>query len=304
MRALITGANGFVGKHLDSELKSGGYETVCSDICGDGYERMNILDKSSISDMLAKHRPDVIFHLAGQSSVGRSWQIPQTTFEINVCGTMNLLETVHTLGMSPRLIIIGSADQYGIVKPSDCPIKETLVQNPKSPYAISKAAQESVSLSLAGYYGLEVVMTRSFNHIGPGQRTGFVVPDFANAIAAIEKKGMSGTLRVGNLEAMRDFTDVRDVVRAYRLLAEKGRPGEVYNIGSGAPVKIAEILSALVGMSGAKITVERDPAKMRASDLPIVSCCYDKIKSDTGWEPRYSLKQTLEDTLDYFRSIQ
>jgi GDP-4-dehydro-6-deoxy-D-mannose reductase len=204
----------------------------------------------------------------------------------------------------PRLIIIGSSDQYGIVQPENCPIKETLVQNPLSPYAISKSAQEQIASSLAKAYGLEIVTTRSFNHIGPGQKKGFVVADFSATIAEIEAEKKDPILHVGNLTAKRDFTDVRDIVRAYRLLAEKGTPGEVYNVGSGKAVSISEILSGLLSLSKVDINVMQDPKKMRPIDIPLIVCNFDKLSKDTGWKPSYPIEETLQEILEHFRNIK
>ena len=301
MRALITGVGGFVGKHLTAELTSCGYTVIGTDLVGEGVEIADLLDKQSVRSLLERCQPEVIFHLAGQASVQLSWKIPRKTFDINVGGTINLLETLHELKMQARVLVIGSSDQYGKIRSKDCPVRETLEQHPQSPYAISKLAQEQIALALSKAYQIDTVLTRSFNHIGVGQRGGFVVPDFASAIAAIEAGQTEPVLRVGNLEAQRDFTDVRDVVRAYRLLAEKGVSGEVYNIGSGKPYRISEILEKLLALSTAKIRVEQDPARMRVSDVPLISCCAAKLLRDTGWAPMYSLDSTLRDILADFR---
>jgi len=302
MKALITGYNGFVASYLSKELVEHGYEVIGTDIVGDGVEHADFLDLQAVSQLLSRCEPDVIFHLAGQASVGLSWQIPRKTFDINLGGTINLLDAARKFSKRPKLLIVGSSDQYGVVKPEDCPIRENLPQNPQSPYAISKTAQELTALALSKAYGLDVVLTRSFNHIGPGQKKGFVVADFSATIAEIEVGKKEAVLHVGNLDAKRDFTDVRDVVRAYRLLVEKGRPGEVYNIGSGVSFRISEILDKLLKLSTVKIEVTQDPEKMRVSDIPLIRCCYEKLKNDTEWTPYRSLDETLADILDSFRS--
>ncbi len=301
MKALITGVHGFVGKYLKEELAGNGYEVVGTDLTGSDIVPANFLDPESVADLLRCVRPDVIFHLAGQASVALSWKIPRKTFDINVGGTINLLETIHALSMSVKVLVVGSSDQYGNVRPKDCPIRETLELKPQSPYAISKEGQEKIALALAKMHHIPVVLTRSFNHIGPGQKKGFVLPDFADSIVQIERNAHPAVLRVGNLEAERDFTDVRDVVRAYRMLIEKGKAGEVYNIGSGTSFPISHLLDELLKLTPAQVQVEPDPARMRISDIPLIRCCYDKLREDTGWKPIYPLRQTLQDTLDYFR---
>jgi GDP-4-dehydro-6-deoxy-D-mannose reductase len=304
MKALITGVNGFVGKYLSKELMENGYEVIGTDLSGDNVQHVDFLDAQAVTRFLTDTAPDYVFHLAGQASVGLSWNIPKETFEVNVCGTINLLQAAKECIKHPRLIIIGSSDQYGIVQPENCPIKETLVQNPLSPYAISKSAQEQIASSLAKAYGLEIVTTRSFNHIGPGQKKGFVVADFSATIAEIEAEKKDPILHVGNLTAKRDFTDVRDIVRAYRLLAEKGTPGEVYNVGSGKAVSISEILSGLLSLSKVDINVMQDPKKMRPIDIPLIVCNFDKLSKDTGWKPSYPIDETLQEIMAYFRNIE
>lgn len=303
MKALITGVHGFVGKYLQDELTGHGYEVVGTDLTGSDIIPANFLDPESVVDLLRRAQPDVIFHLAGQASVALSWKIPRKTFDINVGGTINLLEAIHSLALPVKVLIVGSSDQYGNVRPENCPIRETLELKPQSPYAISKASQEKIALALAKMHHIPVVLTRSFNHIGPGQKKGFVLPDFADSIAQIEKRDRPPVLRVGNLEAERDFTDVRDVARAYRMLVEKGRSGEVYNIGSGTSFPISHLLDELLKLTPAHVRIEPDPARMRVSDIPLIRCCYDKLRQDTGWKPIYTLQQTLEDTLDYFRHV-
>lgn len=304
MRALITGANGFVGKYLSKELLENGYEVIRTDINGEDVRHLNLLDQESVTRFLSECKPDYIFHLAGQAAVGLSWSIPKETFEINVCGTINLIEACHKSSVKSKLIIIGSSDQYGIVRPEDFPICETIPLNPQSPYAISKRAQEEISLLLARSYGLEIVLTRSFNHIGAGQRKGFVVSDFSSQIVEIEAGKREPVISVGNLSARRDFTDVRDVVRAYRLLAKKGRSGEIYNVGSGKAISILEILDLLIKLSKTEIKVFQDPEKLRYVDVPLIVCNPEKIKRDTGWEPKYNISDTLKNVLSYFRDMQ
>ncbi len=300
-KALVTGVNGFVGWFLTKELAAFGYEAVGTDIAGDALFA-DLLDAEAVRQMLQSVKPDIVFHLAGQSSVGLSWQKPQLTFEINVVGTLNLLEAVRSMQKRPRIVIVGSGDEYGKVRPEDCPIKEMLQPSPRTPYAISKYTQESAALLYAEAYGMDIVPTRSFNHTGPRQGLGFAVPDFASQVARIEKGG-EPVLRVGNLTAKRDVSDVRDVVRAYRLLGEKGKSGEVYNVGCGCAHEIGKLLDMLVARSTVKIRVEEDPQKMRPVDVPVIMADITKIKEETGYAPEYGIEKTLEDTLDYWRDM-
>lgn len=313
MKALITGVDGFVGYYLTQHLLEQGDEVYGTTILPDYKNeaitvmKMNLLDQANVEAVISEVCPDVIYHLAGQSAVGLSWDKPQLTMNINVNGTLNLLDAVRNndskdcTGHKTRVLIIGSSDQYGPVRPEECPINEERPLSPVSPYGVSKMTQEQMAKLYAKSYGMEIVMVRAFNHIGPLQNKNFVVADFASRIAEIEN-GAEPIIRVGNLEAYRDFTDVRDIVRGYRLLVTKGRAGEVYNIGSGKAIKVREILDELVKLSTKEITVEVDPSKIRPVDVPLVECDNSKIKQDTGWQPIHSIKETLKDTLGYWQA--
>ena len=308
MKALITGVDGFVGYYLTKHLLEQGDEvygtTILPDYTNEAITvmKMDLLEPAQVEAVVNEICPDVIYHLAGQSAVGLSWDKPQLTMDINVNGTLNLLDAVRKSNRNKqtKILIVGSSDQYGPVKPEECPISEERKLSPVSPYGISKMTQEQIAKLYAKSYGMEIVMVRAFNHIGPRQSKNFVVADFASRIAEIEK-GSKPVIKVGNLETYRDFTDVRDIVRGYRLLMEKGHSGAVYNIGSGKAIKVREILDKLVKLSTKKITVEVDPAKMRPADVPLVECDNRKIKEDTGWKPLLSIEATLEDTLEYWR---
>lgn len=308
MKALITGVDGFVGYYLTKHLLAQGDEVYGTTINPDYKNEaitvltMNLLDKENVEQVIEQVKPDAIYHLAGQSAVGLSWQKPDLTVSINVNGTLHLLEAVKEYCVSSRVLIIGSSDQYGPVKQEECPIKESRMLNPVSPYGVSKMTQEQMAKLYVQSYGMNIVMVRAFNHIGPRQGKNFVVADFASRIVEIER-GAEPIIYVGNLEAYRDFTDVRDIVRGYYLLMTKGHSGEVYNIGAGNPVKIKEILEILVGLSTKEIKVEIDQAKLRPIDVPLVQCDNTKIKSHTGWEAVHALHQTLEDTLNYWRGM-
>jgi len=300
MKALVTGSSGFVGTYLKEELQSNGYETAGMDIKGSEIKG-DLSDVKGVMELLKEVSPDVIFHLAGQASVGESWKDFKKTIDINVGCTLNLLDAARYACGDAKILLVGSSDQYGRVAMEDCPIKESHELHPASPYAVSKMAQEQLALLYQKAYGLDILLTRSFNHTGPGQRTGFAVPDFASQIVRIER-GEKPVIYVGNLSAKRDICDVRDVVRAYRLLAQKGRAGEVYNVGSGQAYSLEDILASLISLSGLEIRVEKDAEKCRPVDLPVIQSDIGKLKSETGFVLKYSILDTLKDTLDYWRS--
>ncbi|WP_252221701.1 MULTISPECIES: GDP-mannose 4,6-dehydratase [unclassified Clostridium] len=308
MRALITGVNGFVGHYLSQYLIEQGYEvygTVIEDnIKMDNVKilKMNLLNKKEVNETIKNINPEQIYHLAGQSAVGLSWDNPTLTMNVNINGTINLLDAVRNNNINTKILIIGSSDEYGIIKPEECPINEQHKLNPNSPYAISKMTQEEISKLYIKSYKMNIIMVRAFNHIGPMQSKNFVVSDFASRIAEIEK-GAEAIIRVGNLEAYRDFTDVRDIVKGYELLMSYGKIGEIYNIGSGKPYKIQQILDILLSLSTTNINVEIDKNRLRPSDVPIIQCDNSKIKSHTNWSIEYDIKDTLKDTLDYWRNM-
>lgn len=300
MKALITGSGGFVGKYLKEELCLSGYDVVGIDLVpGERTISADILDFSVLRDILSKENPDVVFHLAGQADVGKSWKMPQKTFELNVITSVNLMEAIKQLNMPSKILFVGTSDEYGDVGRHGESVSESLPLQPGSPYAISKRAQEDMAM-LYSKMGIKVFLTRSFNHGGAGQREGFVISDFAAGIARIEK-GLQDKLMVGNLEAKRDFTHVRDVVRAYRLIVEKGRPGEVYNVGSGNVYSIESILKELISLASVPIKVEKNPAKIRPSDTPVIRCDNYKLIVDTGWNMEWGMTDILYETLNYYR---
>lgn len=301
MKALITGSQGFVGHYLRRELEENGYDVTGLDIqVGEKTVQADLLNSEQMASVVAEIAPDIIIHLAGQASVANSWKIPQKTMEINLIGAINLMEAVRAYNPEIRMVLVGSSDQYGNLGEAGKLVSESLVMKPQTPYAVSKLAQEEIARVYVRAYGMNVCMTRSFNHGGAGQREGFLIPDFAAGIARVEK-GITDKLRVGNLSAKRDFTHVKDVVRAYRLIAEKGHPGEVYNVGSGTVHSAQEILDGLLKLSACEIPVEQDPAKMRPSDTPVICCDHSKLTAHTGWEPQYELDTILEETLAYYR---
>lgn len=301
MKALITGSLGFVGGYLRRELEENDYDVIGLDLSsGEKSLQTDLLDLNQVTDVVCKVVPDVIFHLAGQADVGQSWKIPQKTIEINVIGTLNLLNAIRVYRKNARIVLIGSSDQYGSLGESGQCVSETMELKPQTPYAISKRTQEDMARLYTRAYEMNICMTRSFNHGGAGQREGFLIPDFAAGIVRVEK-GLARSLKVGNLESRRDFTHVQDVARAYRLIAEKGKSGEIYNVGSGITHSAREILDGLLAMANRYIPVEQDPAKIRPSDTPVICCNHSKLTRDTGWEPKISLETILRETLAWFR---
>jgi len=302
VKALITGSRGFVGGYLRRELEQHGYSVIGLDLAADDQTlAADLCSAQQMRDVLKQTQPDVIFHLAGQANVALSWQIPQKTFELNVLGMINLLEAVRLEQPKAKIVGIGSSDQYGNLGEAGQNVTEETMLRPQTPYAVSKKAQEEIALVYSRAYGMSVCMTRSFNHAGAGQKRGFMIPDFASGIAAVEQ-GRAEYLSVGNLSAQRDFTHVRDVVRAYRLIAERGRSGEVYNIGSQIVYSAQEILDRLCAMANREIPVRQDPAKMRPSDTPVICCDHSKLTRDTGWMPEISMDETLAEVLNEWRN--
>jgi GDP-4-dehydro-6-deoxy-D-mannose reductase len=292
-RAFITGASGFVGAFLQEHLASFG------DILA--TPTLEITDRYSLSAELKAFEPTVIYHLAGQANVGLSWTDPADTFKVNALGTLQLLESAAELTLKPRVIVVSSAEVYGRVDPKDVPISESLDPKPTTPYGSSKLAAEVVALQIARSHGLGLVVARPFNHIGPGQSDTFVVSGVARRIAEAERDQVS-TITVGNLEAVRDFTDVRDVVAAYRLLSLHGKAGEIYNIGSGVGRTIASMIESLVSLSTSPLQLVADPQLMRPSDNPLLISDVTKLRNDTGWTPKFDPMGSLGDTLVWWRN--
>lgn len=311
MKALIIGASGFVGPYLVEEIKRSLFCEIITatskkkdrlDIGEDKTVQLNILDKEQIAEILSSEKPDYIFHLAAQSSVALSWKDPRSTVDVNIIGAINLINAIQQSGFTPRVLIVGSSEEYGKVRKNDIPIRETTALSPGNVYAVTKACQNMMATIYSRAYGLQLIMTRSFNHIGPGQSPQFVVADFCSQAIKIEKGLQEPVIQVGNLSAKRDFTDVRDVVKAYCRLIQYGKPGETYNIGSGHAVAVQDILNIILEQTNAEIKVEADPAKLRPVDVPIIEADISKIYKDTGWQPVISLTQTITDTMQYWRN--
>lgn len=315
-KILITGVSGFVGGHLAEYLLSQKKYTIFGTDHLDEYfqrlafkdkvnfTKLNLLDSQKVNDLINQIKPDYIFHLAAASVPFESFVNPAETVNNNVTSQLNIFEGMLKNNLeNSRIMIISSAEVYGLIKPTDLPVNEDTKLCPTTPYAVSKITQDFFGLQYYIAHKLQCIRVRPFNHIGPRQSAKFVVADFAKQIAEIEKGNKEPIIYVGNLESKRDFTDVRDMVRAYDLLMNKGLPGEVYNIGYGESHSIREVLDILTGFSKTNIKVKVDPQKLRPSDIPDIVCDYTKMHVLTGWKPIIPLRQTLHDTLDYWRSI-
>ena len=311
MRAFVTGIEGFAGHYLARHLLDQGCEvsgsyfdqsqiTELSGPCD--LHRVDLRDFPNTARVIAAVKPGQIYHLAAQSSAARSFQQPRETFEINIGGFGNLLEAVRVSGTRPRIVLVSSCEVYGPTA-GGAPITEQQGYNPVSPYAASKVAQEIMALQYVRSFGLDIVIARPFPHIGPGQSPVFALPSFAQQIAAIARGGKEARLLVGNLEARRDFSDVRDVTVAYQLLAAKGKTGEAYNICSGTAIPIEQALRTLLQLSGLAIAVVVDPARLRPSDVPVLWGDNAKLRAATGWAPRHTVDQALQELLDHWIAI-
>ncbi|MCS7464254.1 GDP-mannose 4,6-dehydratase [Paenibacillus doosanensis] len=308
--SLITGINGFVGKHLGKLLISKGhivYGTSRSAFLehNDYYNYLittALEDKDEFKKILKKIKPDYIFHLMAQSNVRRSWEDPDGTFYTNVEKTTVLLDAVAELDLPVRIINVGSSEEYGYDPNWQMPIKEDYELNPQNPYGESKAAVSRLIANYLNVNRLDIIHMRPFNHIGPGQRLGFVVPDFANQIVKIENGLSEPKLKVGDLTSKRDFSDVRDIVNAYLLAAEKGETGSIYNVCSGVPLGIITILEKLIALSKVEISYEIDKRLFRPNDIPFYFGDNTKIISHTQWKPKWLIDDSLVDTINYFRT--
>lgn len=310
MKALIIGGAGFAGRYLIDELLSRGYEVTATKMPFEKkypdceFADLDLSGKEEICRLLKELRPDRIFNLAAVSSVKDSWNNVRAVFDANVSGVINLLDAVKENLPEARLLLCGSGEEYGFDINTKMPVTEDSPANPGNPYAISKLTQTLLGKMYARSFGLHVIMMRAFNHIGRYQRTGFVVTDFCKQIAEIEKGLKPPVIYTGNLEAMRDFTDVRDIVKGYASVIEKGEKGNIYNIGSGKCHKIEFILKTLLSMSRKGIEVKPDEAKYRPTDVPVIYADITKLQNSTGWRPEITIEESLKDILNYFREIE
>jgi GDP-4-dehydro-6-deoxy-D-mannose reductase len=309
MRALITGVGGFVGRHLLRHLQQAG-----DDVCGLGRARdvvgldaghmlqADLTDRDAVERLMRTVQPEAVYHLAAQSSPSDSLADPWATICNNLLGQLNLLEALVSAGLRPRVLVIGSSDEYGLVTPEEVPTHEDTPLRPRTPYAVSKVGQDLMGLQYFAQHGLPVIRVRPFNHTGPGHDARFVIPSFARQLAEIEAGLREPVLHVGNLDVARDFSDARDMVEAYRLALVSGAPGEVYNLGRGRSVPISAMVDELIALCRVPVEVRVDPALLRPSDIPRQQADTRKFTALTGWQPRIPWHTTLRDTFEYWRA--
>jgi len=313
MRALITGATGFVGVHLrrhllaqtDWDLIGTAYPELPPTPAGDsrdGLIALDLTDAEATKAAMDAVQPDMVIHLAAQSHVPTAYRDPWSTLRNNILGQLNLLEAFVATSQCPRILVIGSGDEYGRAGAQDMPLTEDHPLQPENPYSVSKVTQDVMGYQYYASYGLPIVRVRPFNHVGPGQSDRFVLPAFASQIAQIEARKRPPVISVGNLTPARDFTDVRDVVEAYRLALLHGVPGEVYNVASGQAVAIQSLLDHLIACTALQIELRVDEARYRPADIPVIYGSSAKLQRDAGWIPRIPLRQTIEDVLNEWRT--
>ena len=295
MRALITGGRGFVGNWLAEHLREQGDEVVAIDL------ETDVADQAALDPVVADAAPDAVYHLAARTHVGESWQVPAEVLRVNVLGTAAVLAAARQVPSGPTVLVVSSAEVYGIVAPADLPLTEASPVAPATPYAASKAAAEQVALQAWRGYDQPVVVVRPFNHVGPRQSPSFAVSTLARRIVEARRAGAT-ELAVGTLTSRRDFTDVRDVVQAYRLLIERGVPGTVYNVCSGQDVPISEVADRLLALAGSDLHLVTDPSLVRPVDVPVLRGDGSRLEQATGWKPTIRLDDTLRDVLDYWEA--
>ena len=315
-RILITGCTGFVGSHLVEQCRirypqaelfgvtgHQTFHTVTPGMSGVKLLVADITREEAIRQVVAMSQPDLIIHLAAQSSVSASWRDPLGTLEVNAGGVIHLLEALRSEQLTPRIVLVGSGEQYGMVHPEDIPIREECPFRPANPYAVSKVTQDFYGYQYFVAYGLPILRARPFNHFGPRQTSTFVIANFARQIALIEAEKAEPVLSVGNLQARRDFLPVEDVVAAYLAVAEQGRPGEAYNIGSGQARSIRAMLDLLLTFARRSIQLREDPARLRPVDVPLLEADTSRLRADTNWRPAVQFELALQRTLDYWRTV-
>jgi len=312
-KALITGIRGFVGSHLADLLVAEGYQVSGIALTHDRTNLSRIESQLSISygdirdlkivaEILAEVRPDYIYHLAGSAFVPDAETEPRLVYEVNILGTLNLLEAARSTNLSAKILIVGSGEVYGQVPEAALPVNEEYPLKPTTSYGVTKACADLLAYQYATAYQTDVIRVRPFNHVGPRQSERFAISGFAKQIAEIEMGLREPVLHVGNLEARRDYTDVRDVVKAYQIVLERAKRGEVYNIGSNTALRIGDLLEILIGESTVKgITLRQQPVRMRHNDIPVMLCDASKLEKELGWKPAIPIRRTLRDLLGYWR---
>lgn len=303
-RVLIFGAGGFVGSYLCKEFLNNGYKVSGTDK-GEGsalpsevdFYRTDLMQANEVEKLIGQIQPDIIVNLAAISSVGASWNMPQTTMAINVIGALNIMEAARKSEQKPRILFVGSSEEYVI---SENPLDENTQLNANNPYGISKVTQEQFAKLYREQYGLKIYCVRPFNHTGIGQRDSFVLPSFCKQVAEIDKNGKDGKIQVGNLKVKRDFSHVKDVVRAYRMIVESDNCNQIYNVGSGNAYSLEDMLTYIIGLSNQHIEIEVDQNRIRPTDQPVICCDRSLIGKELGWEPQYNVYDALKEMYEYY----
>lgn len=305
-RVLIFGAGGFVGSYLCKEFLNNGYKVSGTDK-GEGsalpsevdFYKTDLMQADEVEKLIGQIQPDIIVNLAAISSVGTSWNMPQTTMAINVIGALNIMEAARKSEQKPRILFVGSSEEYVI---SENPLDENTQLNANNPYGISKVTQEQFAKLYREQYGLKIYCVRPFNHTGIGQRDTFVLPSFCKQVAEIDKSGKNGKIKVGNLKVKRDFSHVKDVVRAYRMIVESDNCNQIYNVGSGNAYSLEDMLVYIIGLSNQHIEIEVDQNRIRPTDQPVICCDRSLIGKELGWEPQYDVYDALKEMYECYRN--
>lgn len=305
-RVLIFGAGGFVGSYLCKEFLNNGYKVSGTDK-GEGsalpsevdFYKTDLMQADELKKLIGQIQPDIIVNLAAISSVGASWNMPQTTMAINVIGALNIMEAARKSEQKPRILFVGSSEEYVI---SENPLDENTQLNANNPYGISKVTQEQLAKLYREQYGLKIYCVRPFNHTGIGQRDTFVLPSFCKQVAEIDKSGKDGKIQVGNLKVKRDFSHVKDVVRAYRMIVESDNCNQIYNVGSGNAYSLEDMLTYIIGLSDQNIEIEVDQNRIRPTDQPVICCDRSLIGKELGWEPQYNVYDALREMYESYRN--
>ena len=304
-KVLIFGAGGFVGRYLSQEFLSNGYEVYGSDktqgemISKDvKFTVSDLMNAEDVEKIIKEVAPDIVVNLAAISSVGASWNIPQTTMLVNVIGALNIMEAVRKNENKTKIMLIGSSEEYII---SEYPMSEDRILDANNPYGISKMTQERFAKLYREQYGLKIYCVRPFNHTGVGQRDSFVLPSFCKQVAEIEKSGMPGKISVGNLMVKRDFCHVKDIVRAYRMIIESDNCDIIYNVGSGKTYSLEELLQYIISLSSQQIEIKIDKERFRPTDQPVICCDHNLITSELGWEPKFTVFDALSEMYEEYK---